>query len=145
MVGKRSWFFVRNRLIQADHKKILFAVTQPPQKNCLYSNFFIYLPENVFFFFLISSSHNQFFNFFCISLQKCWECALVNKGATERKINCEGHLESSGDWNFSKPKTRPLYIFHISVKVYICSSKWRYFQLISSLLYKVISSCKDIL
>ena len=63
----------------------LFAVTRPTQKNCPYPKFFIGLPEKDFFF--ISSSQIQFFNFFSISLQKCLECAVVNKGVTERGIN----------------------------------------------------------
>ena len=35
----------------------------------------------------ISCSQIQFFNFFSISLQKCSEYAVVNRGATERGMN----------------------------------------------------------
>ena len=34
-----------------------------------------------------SCSQTQFFKFFCISLQNCWECAVVNRAATERGMN----------------------------------------------------------
>ena len=57
----------------------------------------------------------------------------------------ESHLESSGNSEFLKAKDKTPYIFHMGVKVYICSFKWRYFQLILSRLYKVIAPGKDIL
>ena len=46
---------------------------------------------------------------------------------------------------FLKAENNTPYIFHISVKDYICSFNWRYFQLILSRLYKVIAPCKDCL
>ena len=58
----------------------------------------------------------------------------------------EGHLESSGNSEILKAENKAPYIFHISVKVYICSFNWQYFQLFFlSRLYKVIAPCKDIL
>ena len=73
--------FPRNR---PTIKKILFAVTRPTQKNGPYS-------KNCWSswkrFFFISSSQILFFSFFSIFLQKWWECALVNRGATGKKMN----------------------------------------------------------
>ena len=45
---------------------------------------------------------------------------------------------------FLKAKNNTQFIFHINVKVYICSFKWQYVQLILSRLYEVIAPCKDI-
>ena len=48
---------------QADHKKILFAVTWPTQGICPYSKFSIGLPDKDVVFFFILSSYIQFFQF----------------------------------------------------------------------------------
>ena len=93
----------------ADHKKFLFAVTRPTLKNCPYPNIFIGLPE--FFFISCSQTEIQFFNFFCISLEKCWECAVVSRGAAERGMNwnkCHSlfnsYLESLPFYSFCEKK-----------------------------------------
>ena len=52
----------------ANHKKFLFAVTQPTQKNCPYPKNFIGLSEKDIF---ISCSQIQFSHFFSIFLKKC--------------------------------------------------------------------------
>ena len=81
---KFLYFAIKTDEIRPTIKKILFSVTRPTQKNCPYPKKFIGLPEKDFF---ISRSQIHFFNFFSISLQKCSECAVVNRGATEREMN----------------------------------------------------------
>ena len=68
-----------------DHKRLSVCChLTDPEKLPLLEILLVFL-NKIFF---ISSSQIQTFNFFCISLQKCSECALVNyRGATERKRN----------------------------------------------------------
>ena len=76
---------LKQNTCRANHKKFnICCHPTDPEK--------LRLPKNLYWppekdFFLISCPQIQLFNFFCISLQKCSECAVVNTGATERGMN----------------------------------------------------------
>ena len=76
---------LKQNTCRADHKKFNICCHPTDPENCPCPKTFIGLSEKDFF--LISCSQIQFFNFLSISLQKCSECAVVNKGATERGMN----------------------------------------------------------
>ena len=77
-------------LAKADHKKCSVCChPTDPEKLPLPKNFYWSSWKRFFLFHVLSFSISSVFPFknACISLQKCWECALTNRGATEREMN----------------------------------------------------------
>ena len=70
--------------LMADHKKFLFAVTRPIQKNCPNPKNIISLSKKDFFYFMFSDS---VFPYLLNFPSKMLRYAVVNRGATERGMN----------------------------------------------------------